>query len=129
MPESGSVPVSGSSEQPRQRVKVIASKNKGPKGAHQMPALEFCLAHKRNPYRVPQEPSLVTRPFWNKMQQSIYHDVLKGKKNLYVKVKSVDLTHMEKDLPYFGAALQRCEELDIKRIISFNKDFDAELVA
>ena len=54
---------------------------------------------------------------------------MKQKKNLFVKVKSINLSHMEKDLPYFGNALQRCEELDIKRIISFNKDFDAELVA
>ena len=36
---------------------------------------------------------------------------------------------MERELPYFGEALQRCKELDIKRIISFNKDFDVGLVA
>ena len=36
---------------------------------------------------------------------------------------------MESDLDYFGEALQRCANLDIKWIITLNKDFDPELVA
>ena len=51
------------------------------------------------------------------------------KKNLYVDVRSVDIAYMEKDLAYFGEALQMCTQLDILRIMEFNKDFDVDLVA
>ncbi|KAM3214128.1 hypothetical protein ACQJBY_066516 [Aegilops geniculata] len=36
---------------------------------------------------------------------------------------------MEKDPEYFGEALQMCTQLNILRIMQFNKDFDADLLA
>ena len=106
-----------------------ASKRRTPKSMDDLSAKEFCIFRRRNPYRNEQDPSLVNRPFWTKHQRSIYLDVLKGKKNLFVSVRSIDLAHLRKDPKYFGEALAMCEQLDILRIMSFNKDFDAEIVA
>ena len=56
-------------------------------------------------------------------------DILKGKKNLYVDAKSIDLLHMEKDPAYFGEALALCQQWGLIPIMTFNKDFDSEIVA
>ena len=48
--------------------KSLVPRNKGVKGTHHMSALEFVTNRKRNPYREPQDPSLVHRMFWNKFQ-------------------------------------------------------------
>ena len=90
---------------------------------------EFWEKRRRNPYAVDQEPTLVNRPFWNRFQFAIYFDVIKAKKNLFVDVRSIDTDAMEKDPEYFGEALQMCTQLNILRIMQFNKDFDADLVA
>jgi hypothetical protein len=55
--------------------------------------------------------------------------VIKAKKNLYVDVRSIDIAHMEQHHHYFGDALQMCDQLGIRHIMEFNKDFDADLVA
>ena len=55
--------------------------------------------------------------------------MIKAKKNIYVDVCSIDTDAMEKDPEYFGEALQMCSQLNILRIMQFNKDFDADLVA
>lgn len=55
--------------------------------------------------------------------------MIKAKKNLYVDVRSIDTDAMEKDPEYFGEALQMCTQLNILRIMQFNKDFNADLVA
>ena len=74
-----------------------------------MSAKEFEEFRIRNPYRRPQDAAFVGRPFWNKEQYLIYVDILKAKKNLFVNVKSIDVTHMEKDPAYFGEALALCQ--------------------
>ena len=55
--------------------------------------------------------------------------MIKSKKNLFVDVRSIDVAFMEKDPDYFGEALQMCSQLNILRIMQFNKDFAADLVA
>ena len=55
--------------------------------------------------------------------------MIKAKKNLYVNVRSIDMDAMEKDHEYFGEALHMCSQLNILRIMQFNKDFDADIVA
>ena len=55
--------------------------------------------------------------------------MIKAKKNLFVNVHSINTDAMEKDLEYFGDALQMCSQLNILRIMQFNQDFDADLVA
>ena len=55
--------------------------------------------------------------------------MLKAKKNLYVDVRSIDIAYLEKDRAYFGEALDMCAQLNILKIMEFNKDFDAEMVA
>jgi hypothetical protein len=94
-----------------------------------MTAKEFWEKRRRNPYEQDQDPNLVNRPFWNRFQWAIYFDVIKAKKNLYVDVRSIDTAYMEKDPAYFGEALQMCSQLNILKIMEFNKDFDADLVA
>ena len=64
----------------------------------EMTAKEFWAKRRRNPYEEDQDPTLVNRPFWNRFQFSIYFDVIKAKKNLYVDVRSIDTDAMEKDL-------------------------------
>ena len=60
----------------------------------------------------------------------MYNDVLKERRNLYVpNVKTVSLEYMRTDMAYFGEALDLCDQFGISYIISYNKDFDAELVA
>ena len=110
--------------------KTVANKPKTrAKSVKEMIANEFWERHRRNPYAEDQEPSLVNRPFWNRFQWTIYFDVIKVKKNLYVNVCSIDIAYMEKDPAYFGEALQMCSQLNILRIMEFNKDFDGDLVA
>ena len=94
-----------------------------------MQAKKFWARHRRNPYEADQDPTLVNRSFWNRFQFAIYFDVIKAKKNLFVDVRSIDRYAMEKDPEYFGEALQMCSQLNILRIMQFNKDFDADLVA
>ena len=86
----------------------------------ELTAKEFLERRRRNPYAEDQEPTLVNRPFWNRFQFSIYFDVIKAKKNLYVDVCSIDTDYMEKDPEYFGEALQMCTWLNILRIMQFN---------
>ena len=94
-----------------------------------MTGVQTCALPIYNPYVEDQEPTLVNRPFWNRFQFAIFFDVLKAKKNLYVDVRSIDMDAMENDPEYFGEALQMCSQLNILRIMQFNKDFDADLVA
>ena len=113
---------------PPQQSKRAANKPKG-KTVTEMTNKEFWEKRRRNPYAVAQEPTLVNRPFWNRFQFAIYSDVIKAKKNLFVDVRSIGTDSMEKDPEYFGKALQMCTQLNILRIMQFNKDFDADLVA
>ena len=101
-------------------MKRSASKPKG-KTVTEMTAKEFWVKRRRNPYEEDQDPTLVNRPFWNRFQFAIYFDVIKAKKNLYVDVRSIDTDAMEKDPEYFGEALQMCTQLNILRIMQFNK--------
>ena len=94
-----------------------------------MTTKEFWERRRRNPYAEDQEPTLVNRPFRNHFQYDIFFDVIKAKKSLYVDVRSIDISYMEKDPAYFGEALQMCTQLNFLRIMEFNKDFDADLVA
>ena len=95
---------SSSAPPPPQQSKRSANKPKG-KTVTEMIAKEFWEKHRRNPYEVDQDPTLVNRPFWNRFQFAIYFDVIKAKKNLYVDVRSIDTDAMEKDPEYFGEAL------------------------
>ena len=95
----------------------------------EMAANEFWEKRRRNPYEADQDPTLVNRLFWNRFQFAIYFDVIKAKKNLYVDVRSIDTDAMEEGPEYFGEALQMCNQLNILRIMQFNKDFNADLVA
>ena len=115
----------------RQLVKKTVAKKKKEKAksVSELNSNEYWAYRERNPYSHPQDPSLVGRPFWNKDQALVYHDVIKGKKNMYVKTKSVNIEHMQNDPEYFGEALALCEQFDIVKIITFNHDFDPELVA
>ena len=88
-----------------------------------MNAKEFWERRQRNPYAEDQEPTLVNRPFWNRFQYAIYFYVIKSKKNLYVDVRTIDIDFMEKDLAYFGDALQMCSRLNIRRIIAVQQGF------
>ena len=99
------------------------------KSVSEMNATEYWAYRRVNPYTRPQDPALVMRPFWNKDQAAAYHDIIKGKKNTYVKTKSIDIEHMRSDMAYFGEALALCEQFDIVKIMTFNNDFDPELVA
>ena len=63
-------------------------------------------------------------------QGEIYHAIITEKKNLYVpSVKTISLDHMRNDEEYFGEALTLIKHMRLTQIISFNKDFDLELVA
>ena len=93
-----------------------------------MPPKEFWARRSRNPYEEDQDPTLVNHPFWNRIQFSIFFDVLKAKKNLYVNVHSIDTEHMENDPDYFGEALQMCTQLNILGIMQFDKDYGADIV-
>ena len=127
---SESASASSSAAPPPQLQKKPANRPK-PRGktVTELSAKEFWERRRRNPYAEDQEPNLVNRPFWNRFQFAIYFDVIKAKKNLYVDVRSIDTDAMEKDPEYFGEALQMCAQLNILRIMQFNKDFDADLVA
>ena len=48
---------------------------------------------------------------------------------MFVKTKSVNLDHMEKYQAYFGEDRALCDQLNIVPLMTFNYDFDAELVA
>src|SRR4051812_18145770 len=64
------------------------------------------------------------------MRRHQYHMILKERNNPYVPcVKFVILQYMRDHEDYFGEALDLCEQFGISNIISFNKDFDAELLA
>jgi hypothetical protein len=71
-------------------------------------AKEYWAYRERNPYTHPQEAALQGRPFWNRDQASVYHEVIMNKKNSYVVTKSINIEHMQKDLKYFGDALALC---------------------
>ena len=101
---------------PPQQSKRSANKPKG-KTVTEMTAKEFWAKRRCNPYEEDQDRTLVNRPFWNRFQFSIYFDVIKAKKNLYVDVCSIDMDAMEKDPEYFGEALQMCTQLNILRIM------------
>jgi hypothetical protein len=110
--------------------KSVARKKKSPvKTAAQMKQNEYWQYRERNPYCRPQDASLVSRPFWTKDQSLVYFDRIKGKKNLFVRTKSINIEHMEKDRAYFGEALDLCMQFNIVPIMTFNYDFDADLVA
>ena len=87
------------------------------------------MARRCNQYAQDQDPALVNRPFWNQFQFSVFFDVLKAKKNLYVDGCSIDISYLEKDRAYFGEALEMCAQLNILKLMEFNKDFDADMVA
>ena len=59
----------------------------------------------------------------------IYLDILKAKNNLFVTVKSIDVSRMEKDLAYFGEALSLFHQWGLSPFITYNKDYDPEIVA
>ena len=110
--------------------KKMATKKKAVKPVSELSLREYQAYRKANPYRLAQDPDLVGSKFWNKTQQDVFNDVLKERKNLYVpNVKIVSLEYMRIDMAYFGVALDLCDQFGISDIISFNKDFDAELVA
>jgi len=48
---------------------------------------------------------------------------------MFVKTKSINMAHMEKYHAYFGEARDLYEQLNIVPLMTFNYDFDAELVA
>ena len=97
---------SSSSHPPSQLKKKPTNKPK-PRGntLTEVTAKEFWERRRRNPYAEDQEPTLVNRSFWKRFQFSIYFDVIKAKRNLYVDVCSIDTDAMEKDPEYFGEAL------------------------
>ena len=114
----------------RSKAKSVARKRKSPvKTAAEMKQNEYWQYRERNPYCRPQDAALVGRPFWNRDQSLVYFDRIKAKKNLFVKTKSINIEHMEKDRAYFGEALDLCAQFNIVPIMTFNYDFDAELVA
>ena len=90
---------------------------------------EYWQYREQNPYLLPQDPSLVGTLFWTKDQALVYYERLKGRKNLFVKTKSINMAHMEKYHAYFGEARALFEDLNIVPLMTFNYDFDAELVA
>src|SRR3954468_11622420 len=56
--------------------------------------------------------------------------ILKDRKNAFVpNVKFVSLGYMTDHADYFGEATALCEQFGIGNIISFNKDFDVDLLA
>ena len=50
----------------------------------------------------------------------MYFDRIKGRKNLFVKTKSINLDHMEKYQAYFGEARALCDQLNIVPLMTFN---------
>ena len=44
-------------------------------------------------------------------------------------VRSIVIPYLEKDRAYFGEALDMCAQLNIVKLMEFNKDFDAGMVA
>ena len=110
--------------------KMVASKKKSTKPMSKLSLREYGTYRKVNPYHLPQDLELVGTQFWNKSQSAMLFDVLKATKNLVVpNVRTVSLEFMRVDLGYFGEALDLYDQFGITGIISFNKDFDAELVA
>ena len=99
-----------SSGLPKKHVKRTASKQKEKSTPpDEMSGKEFSAFRMWNPYPCAQDDAIVGHPFWTKEQSLIYMDILKAKKNLFVNVKSIDVTHMEKDPAYFGEALALCQ--------------------
>ena len=74
------------------------------KTAAELKQNEYWQYCEENPYLLPQDPSLVGSPFWNKDQSLVYFDRLKARKNLFVKTKSINLAYMEKYQANFGEA-------------------------
>ena len=118
-----------SSANPPRKKKIANRPKPSGKKVTEMSSKEFWDRRRRNPYEEDQESNLVNRPFWNRFQYATYFDVIKAKKNLFVNVHSINMDAMEKDPDYFGDALQMCSQLNILRIMQFNKDFDADLLA
>ncbi|KAE8819076.1 putative atp-dependent rna helicase ddx11 [Hordeum vulgare] len=94
-----------------------------------MPLAEFQLRRKVNPYNINREQFPGGDMFWNKDQFLVFEDVIKTKKNMYVPVQWIDLNHLKKDLTYFGEALSIVDQLHIEELITFQQDFDYEVVA
>ena len=95
----------------------------------EMTTKEFEVFRVRNLYHRAQDEALVGCPFWTKDQSLIYLDILKAKKNLFVTVKSIDVSRMEKDTAYFGEALALSHQWGLIPFIRYNKDYDPEIVA
>ncbi|KAE8801608.1 40S ribosomal protein S5-1 [Hordeum vulgare] len=93
-----------------------------------MPLAEFQLRRKVNPYTSNRVQFPRGDIFWTNDQFLIYEDVLKLKKNLYVPVQWIDINHPKKDPAYFGDALSMVEQLQIEKLITFQQDFDYEVI-
>ncbi|KAE8781319.1 hypothetical protein D1007_45444 [Hordeum vulgare] len=94
-----------------------------------MPLGEFQRHRRINPYNSNRDQFPRGGFFWNKDQFLIFADVLKTKKNLYVPVQLIDINHLKKYPTYFGDALSIVDQLQILELITFQQDFDYELVA
>ena len=68
--------------------------------------------------------------FRNKQQTLIYLDVIKNKQNTYVDVKWIEMHHLRKDKfrAYYGEARDLVEQFGIEHVISFQLDYDPELI-
>ena len=76
---------------------TAARKKKEPiKTAVELKQNEYWQYSEQNPYLIPQDLSLVGSPFWNKDLSLVYFDRIKGRKNLFLKTKSINMDHMEK---------------------------------
>ena len=96
----------------------------------ELPLPEYWAYRQSNPYKQPQDPTLKGTKFWNKSHRDVYQLMVKDRKNTFVpNVKSISLAYMSTNPDYFGEALALCEKFGICDIISFNKAFDADLLA
>ena len=122
---------SGAQGKQKQNIKSVAKKQKEKAKSHHQRWLARSSGNSVSvtPIAVLRTHLLSTVPSRQGSKSRFIMDILKAKKNLFVDAKSIDLHHLEKDPEYFGEAIALCNQFDIVKIITFNKDFDPELVA
>jgi hypothetical protein len=88
---------------------------------------KFIEARMVNPYLVPRARGVDPR-FWNRMQESIYTEVIITKKQKVAPQQLIDLKHIHENLVHFAGVLEKLEEFNLMPLVKFHQDYCEELV-
>ena len=80
-----------------------------------------------DPYLSPRE-KLADRRFWNKQQATIFKVIIEAKSTEVVDQKHVDFEYIKEYDYQFGARIEVCVNLGIKKIMEFKQPYNVEVV-